>query len=251
MVFNDLQKEFATSDGVLAALGPISLTTGGGEWVSFVGPSGCGKSTLLNIAAGLTTPSAGSVRFESETGEPRPPPRLGLMFQDPRLLPWRSALRNVSLGIEDAMPRTRWEATSQGWLTQVGLHDFANALPYQLSGGMRQRVALARTLAIEPEILLLDEPFAAVDYIARVRMQRDIESLWQTNRWTVLYVTHDPLEALLLSDRIALMSPRPGRIVREMKIDIARPRRREDPQLMSLLADLITTLDDTSQGVFR
>jgi ABC-type nitrate/sulfonate/bicarbonate transport system ATPase subunit len=247
VLITDLRKEFATSDGVVAALGPISLEIGASEWVSLVGPSGCGKSTLLNIIAGLTLPTEGSVRLES----PEPdegPPRIGLMFQDPRLLPWRSALRNVSLGIEDGMHPTQWEAVSRDLLRQVGLSDFANALPYQLSGGMRQRVALARTLAVEPDLMLLDEPLAAVDYVARVRLQRDLESLWHANRWTVLYVTHDPLEALLLGDRVALMSPRPGRIIREIGVDLPRPRRREDPHLMAMLADLIAAMDDSSQG---
>jgi NitT/TauT family transport system ATP-binding protein len=206
------------------AVRDVSINIRPGEFVSIVGPSGCGKTTIMNMIAGLVAPSSGSVQLHGV--ECRAPRRdVGYMFARDALIPWRSALRNVEFGLEIRgidFRRRRKEALAL--LDQVGLAGFAAAYPKELSQGMRQRLAVARTLAINPEIILLDEPFAALDAETRVKLQTEFSALWDRMGKTVLLVTHDLHEAVALSDRVLVMSSRPGRIKAEIVVPFARPR---------------------------
>jgi NitT/TauT family transport system ATP-binding protein len=199
------------------ALRPVDLNVAEGSFVSLVGPSGCGKSTLLRIAAGLLTPTQGTVTraFNSSPGD------VAFVFQDPTLMPWATVARNVSLplelaGVAAAEARTRAIEALQ----RVGLQEFADAYPRQLSGGMRMRVSIARAIVTNPRLLLMDEPFAALDEFTRFKLNEDLLQLWQANRWTVMFVTHSVREAVFLSERVIVMSPRPGAVVADLKIDL-------------------------------
>ncbi|MDR3529746.1 MAG: ABC transporter ATP-binding protein [Rhodopila sp.] len=210
--------------GPMQALAPIDLDIGDGEFVSIVGPSGCGKSTLLRLVAGLLPVSSGQVVVDSKLVS-GPVTQLGFVFQQPILLDWRTALGNVLFQVEMRGERPApWRDRAKALLDQVGLGDFAASYPHALSGGMRQRVAIARALVHEPGLLLMDEPFGALDALTREQMRIDLEALWMRRRMTVLFVTHSVDEAVLLGDRVVVMSPRPGRIDRILDIDIPRPR---------------------------
>jgi NitT/TauT family transport system ATP-binding protein len=199
------------------ALANIDLAVAPGTFLSLVGPSGCGKSTLLRIIAGLVPPSAGSVRRGS--GD------LGFVFQEPTLMPWATVDDNVYLPLRLAgWSRARAAPRVAETLAAVELGDFARAYPRQLSGGMRMRVSIARALVTEPRLLLLDEPFAALDEFTRFKLNEDLLRLWQRRRWTVLFVTHSIFEAVFLSSRVVVMTPRPGRIVADLPIDLDYPR---------------------------
>ncbi len=203
------------------ALRPVDLSIGEGSFVSLVGPSGCGKSTLLRIAAGLLTPTQGTVTraFDAAPGD------VAFVFQDPTLMPWATVARNVSLPLELAGVATG-EARNRAVeaLQRVGLGEFADAYPRQLSGGMRMRVSIARAIVTNPRLLLMDEPFAALDEFTRFKLNEDLLQLWQANRWTVMFVTHSVREAVFLSERVIVMSPRPGAVVDDLKIDLPAPR---------------------------
>jgi NitT/TauT family transport system ATP-binding protein len=209
----------------VVALKDLSFELRRGEFASIVGPSGCGKSTLLRIIAGLVPPSSGVV-------VPVDPAKLksglvSLMFQSPVLLPWRRVLGNVVLAADLAgEPRDLGAvaARARSLLHVVGLDDFVNRYPFELSGGMQQRVALARALVLDPELMLLDEPFSALDALTREEMNFELQRLWLQSGATVLFITHDIGEAIMLSDRVLVMSARPGRIVAEVQIPLARPR---------------------------
>jgi NitT/TauT family transport system ATP-binding protein len=196
-----------------------------GEFVSVVGPTGCGKSTLLNVAAGLLEPSAGGVLVFGEplAGINR---RAGYLFQADALMPWRDALANVTAGLEfRGVPRAEAEARGEEWLRRVGLGGFANRYPHQLSGGMRKRVALAQTLILNPQILLMDEPFAALDIQTRQLMENELLDLWSADRKSVVFITHDLEEAIALADRVVVLSAGPEtRPIGEFAIDLERPR---------------------------
>ncbi len=223
-----VQMTFADSEEGFEALAEADFMVYPQEVVSIIGPSGCGKSTLLRILAGLLEPTNGQVIFE---GKPLKTPqrKIGFVFQQPNLMPWRSALRNVALPLEvEGIPRKQAEARARRLLEVVGLSAFADALPRELSGGMSQRVAVARALAHDPDLLLLDEPFAALDALTRERMDWELLKLVQRQHKTVVMVTHNIQEAILLSDRVFTMSPRPGRFEREVIIDLPRPRSTED-----------------------
>ena len=210
--------------GALQALAPVDLEVRDGEFISIVGPSGCGKSTLLRLVAGLLPASTGTVEVAGRTVS-APVTELGIVFQQPILLDWRSALGNVLFQVEmRGESPARWRDRALALLDQVGLRDFADAYPHALSGGMRQRVAIARALVHEPNLLLMDEPFGALDALTREQMRIDLEALWMRRRMTVLFVTHSVDEAALLADRVVVMSPRPGRIERVLNIGLARPR---------------------------
>ena len=228
LVARQLQMMFTSPDSALEALAEASLEVRPNEFVCLIGPSGCGKSTLLRILGGLVRPTGGEVLLN---GEPLQAPqrRIGFVAQHANLMPWRTTLRNVALPLElQGLPRAASERQALDMLQLVGLSGFADALPHELSGGMRQRVALARALIHDPDILLLDEPFGALDALTRERMSYELLRLWEMDRKTVVMVTHDIQEAVLLGDRVLTMSPRPGRIERELVIDLPRPRRQED-----------------------
>ncbi|NLG29485.1 MAG: ABC transporter ATP-binding protein [Chloroflexi bacterium] len=227
LLAEQLTKSFTAPETPLEALAEASLELQPNEFVSIIGPSGCGKSTLLRILAGLVRPTSGRVLFE---GQPLTGPQrsIALVFQHPNLMPWRSALRNVMLPLEVAgAPRLEAEARAREMLALVGLSEFVDSLPRDLSGGMAQRVALARGLVGQPDLLLLDEPFGALDALTRERLNGELLQLWQARRVTVLMVTHSIQEALYLSDRVLTMSPRPGRITQDVRVELARPRTQE------------------------
>ena len=216
-----LAHTYAGADGPLPALAPVDLQVAEGEFVSLVGPSGCGKTTLLRAVAGLLDPSEGEVGLLGGTPvEAQRARRIGLVAQDPGLLPWRTVEQNVRLPLEV----TGGQGDVAGMLRQVGIAGFEHYRPAELSGGMRQRVALARALVHRPRVLLMDEPFGALDELSREAMRVELLRLWEAERITVLFVTHAVREAVLLSDRVLVMSPRPGRIVADIRVDLPRPR---------------------------
>lgn len=216
--------DYAGPQGMLRAVEGLELEVAPGEFLGLLGPSGCGKSSVLAMLAGLRRPSAGSIAFPGWAG-PRPPRRL-MAFQEHALLPWLSILDNVAFGLEaQGVPRAEREARARAMLRRVGLAEFEAARPDRLSGGMRQRAALARLFVSEAEAMLLDEPFSALDAQTRVLLQQELLDLWTGTGRSVVYVTHDIEEALLLCDRIVILSPRPGRIVAEVGVPFDRPRR--------------------------
>ena len=227
----DLQKVYPTPTQPLVALQDINLEVRQGEFLSLVGPSGCGKSTLLNIVGGLLAPSGGEVRFrgEAQTGPRR---EIGMMFQTAVLFDWRTVLDNVLLPIEIfGWDREKYRARAREILALVGLEEFERSYPRQLSGGMQQRVSLSRVLVYDPEVLLLDEPFGALDEFTREAMNLELLRIWSGSGKTILFVTHNINEAVFLSDRVVVMTSRPGRIARVVEIDLPRPRQREHLRL--------------------
>jgi len=206
------------------ALDRVDLAIREGEFLAIVGPSGCGKSTLLRLVAGLHLPSTGEVRVDGRIVD-RPQTNLGIVFQSPVLLEWRTALDNVLVQVElRGLDPNAYRERALRLLEQVGLKDFAGRYPHELSGGMRQRVAIARALIHDAPLLLMDEPFGALDALTREQMRLDLEALWLAKRKTVLFITHSIDEAVLLADRVVVMSPRPGKIERVMDIRMPRPR---------------------------
>jgi len=219
-----VQKIFNPGKKQTIALESIDCRVREGEFVSLLGPSGCGKSTLLMMIAGLETPTAGGVFVG---GKPMSKPRedIGLMFQDPTLLPWKSSLDNVLFPIKILKrDRDKYQKAAIELLSRVGLEQFLDKKPAQLSGGMRQRVAICRALVYDPEVLLMDEPFSALDAITRDEMNQVLMDLWQDFKKTGLFVTHSIREAVFLSDRVLVMSARPGRIIEDLKVPFDRPR---------------------------
>ncbi|MFE5670096.1 ABC transporter ATP-binding protein [Agromyces sp. NPDC056523] len=238
-----VSKEYSGTPPV-RAVDSVELEIGDGEFVVLLGPSGCGKSTLLELLAGLQQPSGGEVLFDGEVLS-HPDRRLGVVFQDASLFPWRTVQRNVELGLElRGVPAVERRSRAREQLAAVGLAGFERSYPHQLSGGMRQRVGIARVLASEPEVLLMDEPFGAVDHLTRIRLQEELLALWEQHRRTVVFVTHDVGEAVFLADRIILLSPRPGRIFREFVIDEPRPRTRGDLSLLEREAEVYRALHE-------
>jgi sulfonate transport system ATP-binding protein len=240
LVIDVHNKEFRTADGTIQALRDVDLVVQRGEILVILGPSGCGKTTLLRIVAGLDTDYAGEVSCRGRRVE-GPGPDRGIMFQDPRLLPWLSVIRNIEFGLapEGRTREKSGHARAHELLTLVGLGGFANSWPSQLSGGMAHRAALARALVNIPKVLLLDEPFAAVDMHTRFRLQMELARILTSTGTTALLVTHDIDEALYLGDRIAVMSSRPGTIVSVHPIRIPRIRDRSDPALLHLRGSLL------------
>ena len=212
-------------DSGVMALGPLDLDVRKGEFVSLLGPSGCGKSTALRLIAGLNAPTSGSVGISKPAGQARPGHSIGFVFQEPTLMPWTSVRENVRLPLKLAQaPATEASARIAEALMQVGLTEFADAFPRELSGGMKMRVSLARALVTDPDILLMDEPFAALDEITRFRLNNDLLSLWRNLRKTVIFVTHSVFESVYLSQRVIVMTSRPGRLSAEFRIDTTEPR---------------------------
>lgn len=212
-------------DNGVTALGPFDLEVARGEFVALLGPSGCGKSTALRLIAGLTAPSSGTVRVSHRTSEPHAGHAIGFVFQEPTLMPWASVRDNVRLPLRlTHVPAAEADRRIDEALAQVALTEFAGAYPRELSGGMKMRVSLARALVTNPDILLMDEPFAALDEITRFRLNNDLLELWRKLQMTIVFVTHSVFESVYLSQRVLVMSERPGRISAEFRIDSAEPR---------------------------
>ncbi|MER7363957.1 ABC transporter ATP-binding protein [Nonomuraea wenchangensis] len=217
-----VERVFASGHATVKALGPIDLDVRDGEFLCIVGPSGCGKSTLLRIIAGLLSPSDGEVSLRTTSKEA---PLTSVVFQDYSIFPWKTVEANVRFGLDIAkVPGSVSKERVSRWLTRLGLKDFGGAYPATLSGGMKQRVSIARAFAVEPQILLMDEPFAALDAQLRQVMQAELLELWQEDGRTVIFITHNLDEAILLGDRVIVMSSRPGRVVAEVDVPFARPR---------------------------
>jgi NitT/TauT family transport system ATP-binding protein len=224
LLLDDVDARFATAGGQIEALAGLDLAVGAGSFTAVIGPNGCGKSTLLRVIAGLKAPDSGRVLVggaEPVAGDGR----VGLDFQQPRLVPWRSVIDNVALpmelaGVAPDLRRDRAESA----LAQVGLATAARLRPRELSGGMAQRAALARALVGDPPVLLLDEPFSALDALTREEFDAELQRLWLERPRTVVFVTHSVAEAVALADRVVVMTPRPGRVERVVEVDLARPR---------------------------
>ena len=241
----DITCRFASRDErshAYIAVANASLTIGRGEFVSVVGPTGCGKSTLLNVAAGLLEPSSGTVevfgeRLMAADGVNR---RAGYMFQADALMPWRTGIGNVVAGLEfRGVPSAQAVAQGEEWLRRVGLAGFGDRYPHQMSGGMRKRLALAQTLILSPDILLMDEPFSALDVQTRQLMENELLALWAEDRKSVLFITHDLEEAIALSDRVVVLSAGPGtRPIGDFKVDLPRPRDVSEIRMTPAFLDL-------------
>jgi NitT/TauT family transport system ATP-binding protein len=223
--FAGVSKVYLTSTGdTISALDAIALSIDSGEFVSIVGPSGCGKSTLLKILAGLTPPSAGEVRIAGASAKASQP-NIGFVFQEATLLPWLTVLRNVLVPADVArISRAQMQPRAMALLDLVGLTGFHDKYPNELSGGMQQRAAICRALLRNPKILLMDEPFGALDALTRDHMNIELLRIWEAQRSTIVFVTHSITEAVLLSDRIVVMSPRPGRVLEDVRVSLSRPR---------------------------
>ncbi|RDI50313.1 ABC transporter ATP-binding protein [Microvirga subterranea] len=234
-----VHKEFSINGASVTALSPTDLDVSRGEFVSIIGPSGCGKSTLLRILAGLEKASGGAIAIEDGSSSRQ---RVGFVFQEPVLLPWLSALENVRFPLDTAgVSRAEADNRALQLLKLVGLSGFEAALPRALSGGMRQRVSIARALSYDPSLLLMDEPFGALDLITRDRLNDELLSIWAQTKKTILFVTHSVEEAAYLSDRVVVMTPRPGRIKSIYNVSLPRPRGEStklDPAFHQLMAEL-------------
>ena len=237
LVLEKVTKRFAAAD--TDTLRDVDLTVRKGEFICLIGPSGCGKTTLLNIIAGLETPSEGRVVLDGVPIE-RPGPDRVVLFQEDALFPWLTVIENVKFGLKLAgKTKAQQEEAALHYLRMVQLAHFRDYRPHQLSGGMKQRAALARSLAMESKILLMDEPFAALDKQTKNKLREEVEALWSHSRFTALFVTHSVEEAVFFADRIIMMGTNPGRIIKEFDIDFPRPRQIEARGFISLRAEIL------------
>ncbi len=242
IVLDGLTKTFGGRGATVPAVDGVSYEVRQGEFVALIGPSGCGKSTILNMIAGLIPRSGGSILIDGrEVVAGRPTPKVGYVFQRDTVFPWRTVRRNIGLGLEIARrPRAEREAEVARMIERAGLAGFEDAFPITLSGGMRQRVSLMRTLIMRPEILLMDEPFGALDTHTKLEMQNFLLEIWEEQQQTVIFVTHDLAEALTLAGRIVVLSARPGRIKEVFEVPFGRPRNaitlRETPEYSALFS---------------
>jgi NitT/TauT family transport system ATP-binding protein len=222
----------------LLALDGVNCTVADREFACLLGPSGCGKSTVLNLLGGLDPEYEGEVTIDGNLltrGRKNPSIRVGFVFQEPRLLPWLSVRKNIHFALESVgFPRSEWEERTEPWLEKVGLSGFGDSHPHELSGGMQQRAAIARAFAVDPEVLLMDEPFSGLDEFTARSMREQLLELWEQTQKTVLFVTHNCFEAAYLADRIFIFSPRPGRVIHALKVDLPRPRDFDSSQLFEL-----------------
>jgi len=239
---NSVQKVFAAADGAIEALRDINLTIEKGEFVCLLGASGCGKSTLLRIVAGFEKATRGSVTVYGLEVD-RPGPDRGMVFQDYALFPWLTVRQNISFGPRyRGIPTVDIASITERFLAMVGLTAFAERYPHQLSGGMKQRVAIARVLANDTDILLMDEPFGALDALTRGKLQEELIDIWQSTKLTVIFVTHSVEEAVLLADRVIVMTAGPGRVDCQIKIGLLRPRDVSSPEFNALRRDVTRRL---------
>jgi ABC-type nitrate/sulfonate/bicarbonate transport system ATPase subunit len=243
LCINNLSCEFLNhEDKKTIAIENVGFTVKPGEFVSIVGPSGCGKSTMLRMIAGLQKPSSGEIKLDGKIVD-KPGYERGLVFQDPTLFPWLTVYDNVASGLVAWKVFKEQKELVSYYIKLVGLEGFEKAYPHHLSGGMAQRVAIARALVNDPKVLLLDEPLGALDAFTRMYMQDEILRIWGKRKNTLLLVTHDVEEAVYLSDRIIVMSPRPGRIRKIVEVNIKRPRDRNNKEFLSLKNDILTLLN--------
>jgi len=242
-----IHKEFPRHDGArLAVLRDVSLTVGAEEFCCLVGSSGCGKSTILNIVAGLTAPDAGQVLVDDARLDSSHL-RIGYVFQTPRLLNWKNVGENVEFAVRAAgLPPAEARARARKYLSLVGLDQFIDEFPLALSGGMQQRAAIARALAIEPDILLMDEPFSHLDELTARTLRAELLRIWQQARKPVIFVTHNAMEAVYLADRVLVLSGRPATILKSVRVGLERDRAMEDPRLVELQHVILDTLGCTN-----
>jgi NitT/TauT family transport system ATP-binding protein len=235
----DVTKIYVTARGRTVSLDNVSLDVAEGEFITLVGPSGCGKSTMLNLIGGLLEPTSGQVLVHGDQVK-GPSPDRGVIFQQYALFPWLTALENVEFGLRlQGLKKIERREKAMHYLDLVGIADFAHALPKELSGGMKQRCAIARAYAVNPSVLLMDEPFGALDALTRVQMQDELLSTWQKERRTIVFITHDVDEAVYLASRVVVMSPRPGRISEIIDVPLPYPRTEElrlSPEFASIRA---------------
>lgn len=237
-----VSKSFEGSSGAVLALKNASLTIQKGEFICLIGASGCGKSTLLRLIGGFEKPTSGSVKMWGQKVE-KPGPSRGMVFQDYGLFPWLTVRGNIAFGPKARkLPHSHVEKTADRFVEMVGLTPFADAYPHQLSGGMKQRVAIARVLANDAEVILMDEPFGALDAMTRERLQEELLDLWQKTKLTIIFVTHAIEEAILLADRVVVMSPRPGQIQSDNRVLLPRPRDVASPEFNAIRRDLSALL---------
>jgi len=239
--FRGVSHRYDLDGKALPVLQDISLSVDPGAFVALLGPSGCGKSTLLRLAAGLEKPAQGSVLADDAVIE-RPQPSRVLVFQDPTLFPWRSIRDNVAVGPQAQKILDRSQQRIDDALRLVKLEAFASAFPHQLSGGMAQRAALARALVNDPRLLLLDEPLGRLDSLTRLSMQQELLALWQKAAYSVVLVTHDVEEALLLAQKVVVLTERPARVKAQIDVTLAYPRRRDDPRIVALRQQILETM---------
>ena len=239
-----VSKTFISRGRSVEALRPVDLDVAAGEFVCLLGPSGCGKSTLLSIISGLEEASSGRVLADGVPIQGPGTDRIQL-FQEAALFPWLDVQHNVEFGLRHAgVPAKERAEIARKFIEMVHLNGFEHSYTHQLSGGMRQRAAIARALAINPAVLLMDEPFGALDALTRDRLHTELESIWSDTRKTVVFVTHNVREAVALGDRVVVFAPRPGRIVREFRIDLPRPRHLEDHDLVDVAAEVLSVLTE-------
>jgi ABC-type nitrate/sulfonate/bicarbonate transport system ATPase subunit len=245
-------KRYLTSSGPVEALHGVSFSVGEGEFCTLIGPSGCGKSTLLGMLGGLVAPDQGCLLVDGQPVTGPDPRRVATVFQDAGLFPWRTALENVEFGLElQGVPAARRRRIAGELLGPLGLSGFADKYPRELSGGMKQRVAIGRALAIDAKILLMDEPFGALDEQTRVLMGEWLLDIWRRTRKTVIFVTHSLHEALFLSTRVAVMTARPGRIKSVLELSMEYPRSMESPEMAAVRAKLWREIREESLRAMR
>jgi NitT/TauT family transport system ATP-binding protein len=239
------RKDEEDESGAVTALDNINLHIGDKEFVCLVGPSGCGKTTLLRIIAGLDFPTSGSVTLDGKPVE-GPDPERGMVFQEYSLFPWMRIEDNIGFGLTmKGVDKAEKQKVVEEYLDLVNLETFGRAYPHELSGGMRQRVAIARALANDPEVLLMDEPFGALDAQTRNMMQRELLEIWEKTKKTIVFVTHSVDEAVFLADRIVVLSPRPGRIREIIDVTLPRVRDRTDPEFANLRRHVLSLMEET------
>jgi sulfonate transport system ATP-binding protein len=248
LTLQNISKSFAHGGGNVQALRNVSLTIEDGSFVAFVGASGCGKSTLLRLIAGLDTPDTGKITL---AGEPVSGPNAacGMIFQDHRLLPWLTVAQNADLALtRSGLPQAARQELVATHLELVGLSAFSRAFPKELSGGMAQRAAIARGLVTQPRLLLLDEPFSALDAFTRTRLQNELQSIWAREKTAMALVTHDVEEAVFLADRIVVLAPHPGRISDILRVELPRPRQRDSAEFIRLKTKILRQLEDYAEA---
>ena len=251
LLVRNLSKIFETEKRKIAALEDINREVKRGEFLALVGPSGCGKSTLLRLIAGLDLPSRGEIIFNGKKVS-APGAERGMIFQEYALFPWRATRKNIEFGLEiKGMPKEERRRIVQHYVELVGLKGFEEAYPGELSGGMKQRVGIARVLANSPEVLLMDEPFGSLDALTRNYMQKELTRIWEKEKKTILFVTHSVDEAVYLADRVVILTARPGRVKKIISVNLTRPRIRASSELSSLRLEVLEELENEIEATIR